>query len=405
MIKQLSKIKTYIYFIFFLLIATFFVFIKVSIYGSWLPSLFVLIYGLLLLMIQHSKEKILIDQEKDSPYFMGFMLTLISLLFIFTTNDEIGINNSFQTLFESIGIAISTTIVGLFFRYVIVISDNNETKEKELLNILAEQQEKTILSYINAQDNLYMLISSFSENHQKIIEEEFKYHNEYINKINTFNSGLDEKYILMTKSYEEKAQQINENSSKFSESLSNFYNDLNDNSNNILSIQKTFTKNIENYVEELNSIQLKETIKELTNSIIKTNEEHNNLFKNLKEKIESSSIENSLNQLIASINEINSKTIQTLEEYSNISNTSFDEFNKKMQESFSHFENIFQTLSNDVNNFGSILDNTGNKIDISINSILQKMKDGIINTNNDIKMIDKLLTDFTKTIENNIKKM
>lgn len=405
MLKQLSKIKTYIYFVIFLLIATFFIFKQVSIYSNWFPSFCVLLYGFLLLIFQNFKVKFLLDQEKDSPYFMGFMLTLISLLYVFVSNSNMANTNSFQKLFESIGIAISTTIVGLFFRYLIVISDNNETKEKELLHILAEQQEKTILSYINAQDNLYKLISSFSENHQKIIEEELKYHNKYIDKINIFNSGLDEKYILMTKSYEEKAKQIDDNSSQFSDALSNFYNVISDNSNKIISIQSTFTKNIDNYVQELNSMQLKESIKELTNSIIMTNNEHNNLFSNLKKKIESSSIEASLNQLLSSITEINTKTIKTLEEYNNLSNTSFDDFNSKMQDSFSNFENIFKTLSNDIDSFSSVLDKTGNKIDSSIGEVLQKMKDGIINTNNDLKLIDKLLTDFTKAIGNSIKKI
>jgi len=405
MTKLLSKIKIHIYFIIFLLFATFFAIVKVSKYGIWLPSLCVLIYGSLLLIIQNSKEKILLDQEKDSPYFMGFMLTLISLLYIFMTNDKIIGNGSFQQLFESIGIAISTTIVGLFFRFVIVISDHNETKEKKLLQILAEQQEKTILSYVNAQDNLYKLISSFSENHQKIIEEEMNYHNMYIEKINTFNSGLDDTYNLLTKSYEEKAKQIDSNSSHFESALSNFYNVLSENSEKIITIQSTFTKSIEDYVKELNSMKLKESITGLTNSIIKTNDEHNNLFKNLKEKIESSSIENSLNKLLSSINEINSKTIKTIEEYNNLSKTSFDEFNSKMQESLSNFEKKFNSLSTNINNFGNILDNTGDKIDKSIDSILDKMKDGIINTNNDLKMIDNLLTDFTKAIKNHIEKL
>jgi len=97
MIKMLLKINTYVFFIVFLFIAIVFVFIKIGNYGIWIPSICVLAYGLILFLFQVRNEKILLDQEKDSPYFMGFMLTLIALLYVFISNsNNIDNNQSYR---------------------------------------------------------------------------------------------------------------------------------------------------------------------------------------------------------------------------------------------------------------------------------------------------------------------
>lgn len=457
MFKIFSKVKISAVFIFLLFFAIFLVIVKVGEYGNWLPSICVLIYGLFLFLLQNQKKTILLEQEKDSPYFMGFMLTLVALLYVFVSNGKNVGTNNFQPLFESIGIAISTTIVGLFCRYLIVITDKNEMKEKKLLQIFADQQEKILLNYMNAQDNLLILISSFSENHQKIIEKEIIYHNKYIEKTNNFNNELDKSYDLLMRSYAEKVEKIDTNSSNFGVALSNFYNILKENSNKIIEIQNSFEKNLENHFEEINSNELKDAVKELRESIINTNNEYNSMFQNLKDKIESSNIGESLNQIFSSIQEINSETIATIQDQNKLSKSLFDdleiqmrksiesikekfeniskdednlenilsraetkiedtinnisgkindsikinnlELNKQLQENLLKFQEQFNILSGNVNSFGVLLKTKGNDVEVSIDDIIDKMKNGIINTDNDLKMIDKLLTDFIEIMQ------
>ena len=459
MIKMLSKINTYVFFIVFLFVAIVSVIIKIGNYGIWIPSICVLLYGLILLLFQVRNEKILLDQEKDSPYFMGFMLTLIALLYVFISNSNNTDNNSFHQLFESIGIAISTTIVGLFCRYLIVITDKNEKREKTLLKLLAEEQEKTLVSYLNANERLHKMISSFTENHQKIIEEEFVYHNKYIENINKFNTGLDSSYDLLMKSFKEKVETINKHSSDFGNALSGFYAVLKSNSERIIEMQTSFEKSLEDHFDELKSNKLKNAISELNKSIIDTNNNYNEIFKNLKDKIESSDIEQSLNKLSSSIQEINSNILKTIEDQNRNSNLLFEdlenqmrnsvksikemfedvltdahnfgniikstdtkiiesienisskisesiesnnnEINKKIQENLINFQKQFSILSENINSFGELLKTKGNDVELSIDNILEKMKNGIINTDNDLKLIDKLLTDFINIIQKN----
>ena len=402
MIKFLSKVRSNILFILFLLLSTASIFSRINKIRVYCPAILVAGYGILLLLQQ--KSRALSYNEKDSPYFLGFTLTLIALLKTFIKYGSTSATS--PIIFEGIGIAISTTIVGLVFRYIIIISDSREKKQTELLNILAEQQEKTIISYTNAQEGLLSLITSFHKHHQKIIEEELEHHNKFITAVENMRMKLNETYSNLVRDSKGTAELLKNEFDLMTQSLSKLSDNFNESNKKFQAVQNIFINNIENVNEQLKSTDLKTSIQTLQNSFSNISGELQNLFTkievNLKDFSENlsmhlSNIDKSVEHSILGLEEKSLSIIKnftdSLESVKNSSILNFNDFNKAVK-----------YLSEQTEIFGDVLKNTKNNIDTSTNEIINDMKNSITNTSTDLKIIDQLLTDFTDTVKKHINK-
>ena len=96
----------------------------------------------------------------DSPYLLGFIFTLVSIFGIFF---EVKSDNSNENIISSAvalrngGIAISTTVIGLIFRFFLIFTDSSNARTFDTLKVLKRELENGISAYSNAQINLIKL--------------------------------------------------------------------------------------------------------------------------------------------------------------------------------------------------------------------------------------------------------
>lgn len=401
MIKFLSKVGSNILFILFLLLSTASIFSRINEIRVYCPAILVAGYGILLLLQQ--KSKALSYNEKDSPYFLGFTLTLIALLKTFIECSSTSATS--PIIFEGIGIAISTTIVGLVFRYIIIISDSREKKQTELLNILAEQQEKTIISYTNAQEGLLSLITSFHKHHQKIIEEELEHHNKFITAVENMRMKLSETYSNLARDSKGTAELLKNEFDLMTQSLSKLSDNFNESNKKFQAVQNTFINNIENVNEQLKSIDSKTSIQTLQNSFSNISGELQNLFTKIDENLNdfSENLINSSNNIDKNIVSSISSADQRFQNIIQNFEKTFESVNTNISSNFTEFNKSIKGLSEQTESFVDVLKNAKGNISSSTNEILDNMKKSIEKTSDDLKIIDLLLTDFTNTVKKHIK--
>ncbi len=99
----------------------------------YLPSVPIVIYSLYLYANRTSVGQLSSDALKDSPYFLGFLLTMFALFKIF--NDVSASASMFGQnpglLTQEVGAAVLTTIIGLFCRQALLTLIRDEVSEED----------------------------------------------------------------------------------------------------------------------------------------------------------------------------------------------------------------------------------------------------------------------------------
>lgn len=99
----------------------------------FLPSLPILVYTLYLYANRTSVGQLGGDSLKDSPYFLGFLLTMFALFKIFndvSSNSTLFAQNP-SLMTQEVGAAVLTTIVGLFCRQALLALVQDEAPEED----------------------------------------------------------------------------------------------------------------------------------------------------------------------------------------------------------------------------------------------------------------------------------
>jgi len=106
----------------------------------YLPSIPILVYALFLYANRTSVGQLGGDSLKDSPYFLGFLLTMFALFKIFndvSANSAVFSQNP-SLMTQEVGGAVLTTIVGLFCRQALLaLVQDEEPEEDDRLAALA----------------------------------------------------------------------------------------------------------------------------------------------------------------------------------------------------------------------------------------------------------------------------
>ncbi|MDC1047370.1 hypothetical protein OAQ96_01640 [Alphaproteobacteria bacterium] len=252
-----------------------------------IPCLSMIIY---VFITQSSSSKFIRNEQLgDSCYYMGFLLTLVSLgfaLYEFSTDPE---NDSFGgEILADFGIALSTTILGLMFRvyysqFRLPAEELRQTAEDELaatVRRLKIQLDTGIDSFekfeVKIQDSIQESLKSTTINYQEYLNKALENFSTSAQEIlKSFKETADEQFKLKEKfqSLNNELTSVNSQTStmskqmlEFNESLKNITTYFSDNESKGLlqmteSISK-FTESLKNQVEIISNqeVKLRETL-------------------------------------------------------------------------------------------------------------------------------------------------
>lgn len=378
--NNLKDIETPILFFISLVLSTILIFINTNynfILGI-LPSIVVILYSVILYLLQNNYNRILSQNEKDSPYFIGFTLTLVALGYIFF-NLRTMFNSEFekvpQVLLTGIAISITTTIAGVIGRYSIIVSDPRANKQAKLLTLFSNQTEEALAKYINAQEQLIKMVEDFKIESEEVYDDLEDIQVRVIDKLKKLDSQINEQLVI-----------VNNNLKGSLEFYENGINGLNER------IQK-LTSIIDSLSTEAQKTNLTDS---LFGNLEKFNEESQRVFKSIEVLVDDFSKDiSSMQSIIKDNNEniydMNKEVLESLKnsiinirEESIITNDSIDKLNDNTL-------SFTRTLKNSEQNISEIVNRTMNNIE-----------NGVGRTQQDLNAIDQLLNDFIKVMQKNL---
>jgi hypothetical protein len=167
---------------FFLFLAALFVGILL-VFGGWgkpfAPVLPVIGYGVALIVAQEVYFVQLGPNTGDSPYFLGFILTLIEILDVLLIGlpqqDRLG-----NFLYREIGAAILTTVGGLMARQRLISNDTAAEAQDRIFRRIADEVRKDIGEFHQTQKIFVGLIREFTQTREEMFSEEEKAFAEYL---------------------------------------------------------------------------------------------------------------------------------------------------------------------------------------------------------------------------------
>src|SRR3989442_1518324 len=139
--------------------------------SPWISALPVLVYGGGLLRAQTAHFVSLDESVKDSPYFLGFLLTLVALFKALTvaatqlaavsSGSSSDSSNLSRILLSAAATAILPTVAGLFMRQALLARDPSEDAREAVFESLAEELRKHTVAFSSSQKQLIRMIDEF----------------------------------------------------------------------------------------------------------------------------------------------------------------------------------------------------------------------------------------------------
>ena len=132
---------------------------------------------------------------KDSPYFLGFLLTLLGLFTIFITiaiDRQHHVDVDVGELVGQAGGAILATVIGLFFRQILWSHDKVENEREVIFQNLSETLRNQAVEYQTQQAALATLVGDFVKTRKRLQTEEEKVHSRYLQHLEQTSNLLDQ---------------------------------------------------------------------------------------------------------------------------------------------------------------------------------------------------------------------
>jgi len=142
----------------------------------WLPAAIVLLYGSVLLAAAGLSRVPHSEMTNNSPYFLGFLLFLFSLL---TSFSQLGSATPKQ-IAAQLGTALVTTIVGLPFRQLLFAYSPVQEDQDIFFRSLEEELRRSATQFKRSQAELVELVTQFLETRELLFSEEEKAARRYI---------------------------------------------------------------------------------------------------------------------------------------------------------------------------------------------------------------------------------
>lgn len=150
-----------------------------------LPPVAVAAYGGLLVISQTRRYTYLNPTLKDSPYFLGFILTLAGLILAFlkVAKDPDLVARTPGPLIADLAAAIAATGVGLFLRqWLLTLDPADNARDAVATSILDELRENAV-AFQNSQLALKRLVDEFVQERQSLFDEELAATRHYIARL------------------------------------------------------------------------------------------------------------------------------------------------------------------------------------------------------------------------------
>lgn len=186
---NLTSRRAVVLFIISLVLGSFFIGAGIGL--PWTPALVVAIYGSVLLycakvlLVPHS------EMTNNSPYFMGFLFFLISLLRTFWTVSLVN-DQDLALIVHSLGAALMATVIGLPFRQLLFAYSPSQAEQDIFFRTLEEELRRSATEFKRSQVELIALIKEFVEARQGLFADEEKASRKYIRSLEKAIGLFDE---------------------------------------------------------------------------------------------------------------------------------------------------------------------------------------------------------------------
>jgi hypothetical protein len=158
-------------------------FIVADIGLPWTPALVVCAYGAVLLycakvlLVPHS------EMTNNSPYFLGFLFFLISLLRTFWSVSSLSDDLQLGPMVHQLGGALLSTVAGLPFRQLLFAYSPSQAEQDIFFRTLEEELRRSATEFKRSQVELIQLIQEFVEARKVSFSEEEKASQHYIKSL------------------------------------------------------------------------------------------------------------------------------------------------------------------------------------------------------------------------------
>ena len=248
------------------------------IFQMTLPALVVLLYAVFI----YSKGKNIINQDQlgDSVYYLGFILTLVALIFALYDMSE---DSTAEAIIPKFAIALTTTVVGIFVRvfmsqFAPAQQDVNEMSERMLSDTalsLKTQLDATTETFKGFVDELSRKTSETLEKNSielstflKENSEEFSQSSK--NVIQNINNASDT-LVKKSNSLEKTLENLNSTTENFSNSLSSLNSALSQSNpaqeiSNLQNVISSMNSSMQSYANDFSKIKdlVSTDLKEIT---------------------------------------------------------------------------------------------------------------------------------------------
>ena len=153
-------------------------------FQPWGYVLPVFVYGGLLAYVQRSLYVEIDPTVKDSPYFLGFMLTLFGLAGIFLSLEESEAGQvAIGPIVGEAGAALMATVLGLFMRQLLLAVDPGSEERDAVFRSLARQVRESTVEFHREQEKFVSLVREFVKSREKWFTREEKAFGLYVERL------------------------------------------------------------------------------------------------------------------------------------------------------------------------------------------------------------------------------
>jgi len=156
----------------------------------WAPSIPVVLYGTILFFCQNKYFLAFSSTVKDSPYFLGFILTLVGLVEILWVN--IAREEGTAIVITKVASAILPTVFGIFLRQLLMSWDSGDAYFDREYQTIADGLRTDAAKFRDSQARFVQLVAEFVKTREELLSDEEKVFAEYV-------SGLKESTSILSK--------------------------------------------------------------------------------------------------------------------------------------------------------------------------------------------------------------
>lgn len=178
--------------------------------AAWLvPAVLVVAYTVVLRVGRNEAERPLSDTLRDSPYYLGFLLTQVALVALFLRfRPELAAD--LTRLSQGLATALSTSIVGLIARQVVVLTTPRRHRRESELELGEGPLRLTIADYQSSQKDFVSFLDEFLTQREQLMESERAASRNYVKAVRSTLSSLQRVQEKISDNLEKSAQQSSE---------------------------------------------------------------------------------------------------------------------------------------------------------------------------------------------------